>query len=203
MNIDYERMLTAARLGDGCAREDLFTTLIPRVNRMVHKSLGRSNQYPEGRLPPTLSAGDVVQDVFLGVLRDLDGLRAQTEAALMSYLSTLSRNRVIDAIRFHEARRRDRRRDHGEHDLEACEDPAAGPDEKAIAQEEIAIFRRVIASLSERNRELLYERIENRVPYCQLAEMFGLASDDSTRKFFSRAKQDLCARLRSAGCDPR
>ena len=63
--------------------------------------------------------------------------------------------------------------------------------------EQIARFHRALASFSDRDRTLLRERIENRLPFDQLATMLGFASGDSTRKAFHVAQAKLLLRLQS------
>jgi RNA polymerase sigma factor (sigma-70 family) len=197
MKPELEVTITAARSGDRAALDRVCARFYPRVARMVHRTLAQDLRGARPWLGSLFSTGDVVQEVFLSVLRDLGEFRGNSEWALMNYLATLTRNRLVDAIRFHEAARRDRRRLGEEPEaLEGYEDRDAGPEGHAIADEQAARFHDVLASFPERDRILLRERIENRVTFEQLATMLGYASGDSTRKAFHAAQARLLFRLR-------
>ena len=144
------------------------------------------------------STGDVVQEIFLSVTRDLEDIRGREEASLLHYIATLTRNRLVDAIRFYEAARRDRRRDESDgQSVDRVRERGSSPEDHAIHHEQIARFYRVLASFSERDRTLLRERIEHQRPFEELATMLGFATGDSSRKAFHVAQAKLLSRFQS------
>ena len=109
-SFEFQSALAAARNGDARALDSLFDRFYPQVKRMVHRSLTADLRDKRPWLVSAFSTGDVVQEVFRHVVRDFDSFAGTSEAAFVSYLATLIKNRLVDAIRFHEAVRRDRRR---------------------------------------------------------------------------------------------
>ena len=107
---DLAPLLAAARRDDAVAIDELFRRFYPRVQHLVHRDLSRDLRTKRPWLSSRFSTGDVVQEVFRKLLRNLNGIEADTEAAFCGYLSVVIRNRLLDAIRFHEAARRDGRR---------------------------------------------------------------------------------------------
>ena len=199
LNNDIQALIVQAQAGDSTALETLCARMYPQVERLVHQSMSRDIRGRRPWLSALFSTGDVVQEVFLGVLHDLEDIRGQSEPALLSYIATLTKNRIVDAIRFYEATRRDRRRVTEQVDcpVNPVAEPKGGPDEAAVTQEQILRFHQALASFPERDRALLRERIEHRTPFDQIAEMLGYASADSTRKAFHVAQARLLLRLKS------
>lgn len=193
----FEPLLDAARRGEEGALDALCARLYPRVQQCVHRALAADVRRNRPWLGALFSTGDVVQEVFLGVLKDIEDFRGHTEVAFVHYLATLTKNRLVDAIRFFEASRRDRRRvGHGEDVLGALEEGGGGPEELAIATEQIARFHRALSSFSERDRALLRARIEDAAAFEDISQALGYASADSARKAFHVAQAKLLARLR-------
>lgn len=194
---DFRLLFEAVRAGDDRALDILCERFYPRVRRHVHRSLARSVRRRHPWLAAMFSTGDIVQDVFLGVVADIEDVHLESEEACASFLATLTRHRLVDAIRFFEASRRDRRRDDLEPDqVDQMGQSLQGPEDAAIAREQIARFHHVLATFSARDRALLRERIENRLPFDELSNMLGYASADSTRKAFHVAQAKLLTRLR-------
>jgi RNA polymerase sigma factor (sigma-70 family) len=131
-------------------------------------------------------------------MKDIGDVRGRTEDSLLQYVATMTRNRLVDSIRFYEASRRDRRRhDARSNPLDKVQEHRGGPEEHAIHDEQIARFHHALTTFSERDRTLLRERIENQLPFDELATMLGFASGDSTRKAFHVAQARLLSRIRS------
>lgn len=198
MTLHIPTIMAAVRQGDRRVLNKLCAHLYPKVQQMVRSSMGRNN----GRNPwhrSLFSTGDIVQEVFMNVLSSLEDFRGTTEAELLSYVSTLTRNRLVDAIRFYEASRRDRRRidtESRQQDIQRVRDEQLNPESLAINHEELLRFYVALNRFTERDRNLLRERIENNREYGEIATMLGYASADSTRKAFHVAQAKLLARLR-------
>lgn len=193
-----EPLIAAAQLGDREAVNALCADLYPRVQEMVHQALGRDLRRGRPWLAAMFSTGDVVQELFLGVIRDLGEIRGRTDDALIGYIATLTRNRLVDAIRYYEASRRDgRRQEPLPGTVNLASQGSSDPAQLAIDAEEIGRFHDAIAAFPERERTLLRERLEDRRPFAELAPILGYASADSARKAFHHAQAKLLMRLRT------
>ena len=106
----FAALIAAAQDGDQAARSDALCRIYPRVQRLVHRSLQRNFRSKNPWLRPMFSTGDVVQDVFLGVLSMAPKLGGQVEEDIVRYLATSVQNRLLDIVRFHSAACRDARR---------------------------------------------------------------------------------------------
>ncbi|MCP3917204.1 MAG: sigma-70 family RNA polymerase sigma factor [bacterium] len=196
---EFQRTLAAARSGEPAALEALFERFYPPVRNMVHGTLSGDLRVQRPWLTALFSTGDIVQDVFKSVLGDLDAFKGENEHAFVGYLAMVIRNRLLDAIRFHEAARRDRRRIGASTEDVEVEHDTRTPSARAASAEQVALFCGVVASFSPREQLLLRERIENDAPYAELAERFGYPSADAARKAFYTAQARLVTRLRNAG----
>jgi RNA polymerase sigma factor (sigma-70 family) len=189
------RMLEAARTGDEQALSDLFERFYPRVQGLVHRSLASDLRLNRPWLNSLFSTGDVVQDVFQSVLRDLDGFRGQDEDAFAGYLAIIVRNRLLDSIRFHQAARRDRRRvGSAVEDVDPASS-AVGPSTQVTSAEDMARFSEALTTFPERERLLLRERLERNEQFQTLANRLGYPSADAARKAFYSAQARLLVRL--------
>lgn len=188
---------------DGVRRQELVELCerhYPRVQERVHRLLARDIRRGRPWLSAMLSTGDVVHEVFLGVVRDFDGFRGGSEHAFVAYLARLVRNRLIDSVRHHEASRRDSRRT--ERDLDAIVDPHATPGSNSAEREDAELVRAILAQFPERDRALLRGRLEDEEPFAALAKSLGYASADSARKAFAAVQARLLARLQTARESP-
>ncbi len=185
-------LLTAARAGDRGAMDELFLRFYPSVRNMVHHSLATDLRRKRPWLAAMFSTGDVVQEVFQSVIRDMEHFDGESEGAFVAYLVTLIKNRLTDAIRFHEAMRRDSRR--APHAGDSLDDQAAesrDPAEIAAAEEQLRRYTRALATLGPRERTLLRERLHGTTTFAELAQQFGYPSEDAARKAFCAAQARL------------
>lgn len=198
--MDLARLLEAARQGDQVAGNELVTRFQPAVAAAVHRHLQARLRPGQHALLRTLSTGDVVQEVFVEVLRNLDRWEGGSEAAFTALLTTLVEHRLLDLIRRSQAGRRDVRRQalSGADDLDVME-PDAGPRTLAMAREQVAIYRQVLAGFPERERVLLALRLEDGLEFAAIAERLGYRTADAVRKAFHGAEARLLLRLRQRG----
>jgi RNA polymerase sigma factor (sigma-70 family) len=141
----------------------------------------------------------MVQEVFHSLMADLDSIQARTEGAFVGYLSTVIRNRVVDSIRFHQAARRDRRRNAEEiDDLQALAGEPS-PSFQASSAEQLDAFCRALECFPERTQLLLRERLERGTPFADLAQQLGFPSADAARKALYAAQAKLLVHMRRAG----
>ncbi|MCA8953047.1 MAG: sigma-70 family RNA polymerase sigma factor [Planctomycetes bacterium] len=194
---DFQLRLAAARRGERQALDALFERFYARVQAQVHQLLVRDLRDRRPWLASMFSTGDVVQEVFVRVLRDLPEFRGESEAEFVGYLAAIMKNRLRDAVRFHEALQRDRRRVQSA-DEEA---PAARPEDPAdrlITCDELARYSDALARCSQRERELLSARFDSDgepPTFAELATRFGYPTEGAARKAFFVVKARLLARL--------
>lgn len=204
-------LFVRCRAGDIEARDELARLLLPRVSDAVHRELARDYRRHHAWLLPLFSTGDVVQDVFVAVLAD-DSLFAdfepRDEDSLVRFVTTLVRNRILDTIRYHEAQRRDPRRqvrpsaDEREGARPEIQDDEAGPGTLAVLGEQVEMFRDVLESFPERIRLLLHLRLVEERPFDEIAHELGWPSRSACNKAFLEAKARLLLRLRERGVRP-
>ena len=136
----------------------------------------------------------------------LKAVGCENEEALAQFLSAIVRNRLLDALRYHEAGRRDVRRKVEEPTMGmGAVAPAVGdptPSLAASVGEQLRVYREVLLTLPERQRMLLRLRLENEMPFAEIAEQLGHASADAARKAFRDAQARMLVKLRARGIKP-
>ncbi|MCA8943672.1 MAG: sigma-70 family RNA polymerase sigma factor [Planctomycetes bacterium] len=201
--MDLDRLQELACSGDRDAQAELIRRFYPRVQRMVHRELERDFRRQHRWLLPLFSTGDIVQEVFTGVIQSLDTFRAEDDDAFVKYLSTLVKHRLVDAVRHHEAGRRDARRQVAP---PTSVGPGAGDDPTpslaASISEQLRAFREVLDAFPERERRLLELRLVEKEPFADLADKLAFPSSDAARKAFNQAQARLVVKLRSRGIHP-
>lgn len=190
---EFPKVLAAARQGDREALDRLIAQLYPAVRDLVHASLATDLRRKRPWLTALFSTGDVVQEVFCGVIRDLDDFHSAHEGAFVNYLATMVKNRLMDTVRFHQAMRRDVRRttDIEGDDLAARSDPL----EVAELEDELRAYARALATFPQREQLLLRERLNGTQTFRELAELLGYSSEDAVRRAFHAAQARLLVRL--------
>lgn len=188
-------LLAAARQGDAAAQDRLFRRFYPRVERMVHARLARDLRTRRPWLAARFSTGDVVQEVFRSVLADLRAFAGTNEDAFAGYLAMVVRNRIIDAVRFHEASARDGRRSREALDAVTAPPESSDAAEEVAAGEELARFHAVLAEFPEREQLLLRARLGRAESFPELAQQLGYSSPTAARRAFHAAEARLALRL--------
>ena len=192
----FPRLLERAREGDAVAMEALFERFYPTVRRLVHASLSRDVRVGRPWLHSRFSTGDVVQEVFRSLLKNLASFRGRTEDAFCGYLAMVVRNRLVDAVRFHEAAQRDGRRTAGE-EPEGDETPATDERlEDDPGDEEVDLFLELLATFDEREQLLLRGRLEQDVSFRALAEQLGYSSRSAAQRRFYAAQAKIAVLMR-------
>ncbi|MCA8977132.1 MAG: sigma-70 family RNA polymerase sigma factor [Planctomycetes bacterium] len=200
--MDLARTLDLARAGDATAQNDLIAHFYQRTAAMVHRQLQARLRPQQHAMLRQLSTGDVVQEVFVEVLRGLDRWDGDSEEAFTALLATLVEHRIVDQIRRSQAARRDVRRhgDAGPATVGAVT-PQHGPGTMAASNEELTIYRSVLDTFTERERALLSLRLEDGLEFAALAERLAYPSPDAARKAFHTAEARLLLRLRQRGIE--
>jgi RNA polymerase sigma-70 factor (ECF subfamily) len=172
-------LVSAARAGDRSA----FGLLYDRYARMVHGIL-------LCRVPPR-DVDDLVQEVFLLVLRQLPSLRDISRFA--AWLSTITRNRANDYYR--KASRVDRATD------PASEEQAETRTNDHTAEQDAAMTLAVLRTLPETYRESLTLRLVEGMTGPEIAERLGL-THGSVRVNLHRGMHMLREKLRENAQNP-
>lgn len=197
---DLPDLLARVRAGDRDAQDLLVRRFLGRVQALVHRELQRRLRPQQHALLRQLSTGDVVQEVFVEVLQGVDKWQGEREEAFVTLLATLVEHRLLDQVRKSQAGCRDVRRvgDAGPATVGAA---ASGrsPATLAGSNEQMAIYREVLAGFDERERALLTLRLEDGLEFAELAERLGWATPDAARKAFHLVQAKLLLRLRQRG----
>ncbi|MBL9076089.1 MAG: sigma-70 family RNA polymerase sigma factor [Planctomycetes bacterium] len=198
----FRDLLDRARAGDAAARDHLFERIYPRLERIARWQMACEVRQRRPWLAAQFATGDVVQDVCQRVLADLPSFQADSERALVAYLAVAVRNRMTDALRFHEALRRDCRRAAPDLDELELRAPSPGPATHALQADLAATFWRLAARLSAREQQLLRQRIEDEDTFDAIARDLAFPSADAARKAFYAVQARLLVLLRQAGIEP-
>ena len=176
--------------------EELCERHYERVRQRVHRLLAIDLRRGRPWLAAIMSTGDIVHEVFLGVVRDFGGFRGKSEQAFVAYLARMVRNRLIDTVRHHEASRRDARL--AQRDVVDLAGPEPSPHAALANSEDAEMLNNILAGFVERDRMLLRGRLEDKESFAVLAKALGYASADSARKAFASVQAKLLARLQTA-----
>jgi RNA polymerase sigma factor (sigma-70 family) len=201
--MDLPQLLAAARAGSAEACNEVVQRYQARVAGLVHHHIAtrlRPHQHAVLRL---LSTGDIVQDVFVEVLRGLDRWDGDAEEPFVALLATLVEHRLLDQVRRSQAGRRDVRREHACGPATAgIADDDRGPATIAMSREQVGIYREVLATFPERERALLTLRLEDTCEFEAIAQRLAYPSGDAARKAFHSTQARLLLRLRQRGVAP-
>lgn len=206
MNIDWDELqpvIVAAAAGDRLAQEQVVTTCLPEVRALVHRELQQDFRLRHRWILPLFSTQDVVHEVLAAVVQDLADTQFAGAAPFCAYLGTLVRHRLLDAVRFHEAARRDGRKQVGEPTAGmaavAADRREATPTLAASLGERASLVRDALGELPERHRRLLEMRLLEDATFPQIREALGYASDETARQACLDAQAKLLVKLRVRG----
>jgi RNA polymerase sigma factor (sigma-70 family) len=200
---ELQRLIRQSVGGDAEAAQALIERFYPRTQQIVHRQLEQDFRRRHRWILPLFSTRDVVHDVFAEVVAGLDeSADFPSEAAFVAYLTTMVRNRLLDAVRYHEAGKRDARR-HVPDPSQLLEHAGqAGEEAPALAAqlaEQAAVLDEVLGEFNERHKALLTLRIVDNETYPVIAEKLGYASAETARQSFLDAQAKLLVKLRARG----
>ena len=200
-------LLEAVVEGDQEAQGALIATYYPQVQAIVHRKLEADFRKNHRWILPLFSTRDVVQDVFRSVVQGLDETSFESEQAFVGYLGAVVRNRLLDAVRFHEAARRDVRRkaetpEQGLDVLREATRSDAAPPFAAELAEQSHLVRAAMDELPERQRLLLELRTIEGKSFPEIADELGYSSAESCRQSHVAAQAKLLVKLRAKGVRP-
>jgi RNA polymerase sigma factor (sigma-70 family) len=192
----FRTTLQRAKQGDPAALDALSRRFYPAVERLVHHRLATDLRQGRPWLSARFSTADVVQDVFEGVLRDLGTFLGESEEAFTGYLLVVVRNRIVDAVRFHEAAQRDGRRMHALGDDYDGESRERDPASSVMASEGLDRLHAALAGFDAREQHLLRARLDGLASFKELAAQLGYGSDSAARRAYYDAQARLALRLK-------
>lgn len=193
--LPFLELLVLSGQGDEPALNELFRRFYPVVQTMVHRRLAIETRLKRPWLLARFSTGDVVQEVFRSVLRDLKSFEGRSEDAFAGYLAMIVRNRIVDSVRFHHAGQRDRRRAVDESAAEQRGTDNHDPADLVEMDEEAELYLVALQSFPERERLLLRARFEKTHSFDALAHQLGYSSSFAARRAFFKAQAQLTQRL--------
>jgi RNA polymerase sigma factor (sigma-70 family) len=195
----FADLLSRASRNEPSAIDELVAAFYPRVRAIAHCQIEQQVGKDAMGLLALFSTADIVQEAFVAALRELPRFRGSAESELVAWLAALVHNRVVDAIRYHLAQRRDRRRHTGDADgaLAASREPT--PSQAMAAGERATRQARLLANLSDHERDLLQARLVDELPWEAIANALGFPSADAARFAFRRLQARLMLQLARAG----
>ena len=185
-------LLARARAGDREALGELVTRYQEPLLRVVRIRLGPG-------MRRWLESGDIVQETFQALLRDLGRLELEHGEDLVQWLARVATNRIRDQHDRMRAQKRDPEREHALEDAaESQSAPAPGlvtgiaaadtaPPDGAMRREVRAILDEAIASLSQEYREAIVLRDYCGASWEQVARDLGRESVHAAQQLHQRA----------------
>jgi RNA polymerase sigma factor (sigma-70 family) len=200
---ELQPAIVAAAAGDAAAQERVVAACYASVKARVHQELEQDLRKRHRWILPLFSTHDVVHEVLAAVVKDLADTQFAGPEPFFAYLGTLVRHRLLDAVRFHEAARRDGRRQEDEPTVGlaavAADAREATPTLAASLVERAGLVRDALAELPERHRRLLEMRLLEDATFPQIRDALGYASDETARQAFHDAQARLLVKLRVRG----
>lgn len=157
--------------------EAIFTRYYPLVYQLAYRCVGRSDE-----------AEDITQEVFLRYYRMPP--HATSEAEQRAWLCRVATNLGLNAIRAHQ-RRLSREEQVGDMIRRSTPDEEAqqNPEQHALAGEQAALVRAVLAELPERQQAYLLLRSIG-LSYAEIAQATGVATA-SVGALLARAEREF------------
>jgi len=161
---------------------------------LIVSYLPRLKEFAERHLPAAarsgLGADDVVQDVVMKGIRQRHRFEFRHDEALMAYLRTSIRHRIVD-----ELRKAQRQPTLGSSRFHEPVYRGASPLGQVIARSHARRYRRALAALRDRDRRLIELRIDHGLSYEEIAARLGMRSESAVRMALRRALDRLDAKV--------
>lgn len=137
---------------------DDVTTLIRRAksydqlafSELYRRTVGPVFRYLSARVNRVEEAEEITQDVFVAALNGIQGLRAEDEAGLLSWLFQIARNKLADRLR-----QRYRQPLLPLDEADELPDEQLQPEQAAAMREDQAEVREALAGLTAEQREVI------------------------------------------------
>jgi RNA polymerase sigma factor (sigma-70 family) len=162
-----------------------FPEFDPEMTALLERCLPRLQRWATGRMPNAIRSmndtGDIVQDAVISSLRQLDRTQITTDGALLAYLRTAVKNRIIDQHRRHK-----RRPVRIEIPIDVPADETS-PVDTLIGVEAMDRYELAVNSLGEKDRQLVLLHVEFGMTHPELAEAMQLNTPNAARSAVIRA----------------
>ena len=177
-------LLDRAKQGDGKARDALYRRYLPRLQR-----------WARGRLPSrargTLETDDLVQETLLKTLARDEPFDPEHSGAFLGYVRRAVSNRIIDEIRKVE------RRPVAEETASGVADPGPSPLDGLLDSEKVELYEKAFAALKLEDQAAITARLEDGLPYEEIARELGKSTPDAARMAVSRALVRLAQEMKT------
>ncbi|MBI5850574.1 MAG: sigma-70 family RNA polymerase sigma factor [Planctomycetes bacterium] len=174
---DWRALVARCRAGERAAQDEIVRLFQDRVRARVHKELQDDFRKHHAWMLALFSTRDVVQDVLCAVVSALGSGDFGDEDAFAGYLATMARNRLLDAVRHHEAQKRDARREVRNVDPELVrarsDQDLPTPALAAQLAEQAGLVNEVLDALDPRRRALITLRLVDEKTYPVIAQELG------------------------------
>ncbi len=190
-------LVRRAQKGEDEALNDLIDRYYERVRKIVRVRLGKP-------LRNYVESGDILQETFAAAVTAFNRFEMREESSLIHWLSKIAENQIKAAADYHNAQKRDRRKDkplRGPEDSRSgVFEPAADvklPLEELQQEEELEDIDHCLEQMREEYREVILHRDYMRAPWETVAERLGSPSPDAARMLYARAITELSTRVHS------
>jgi len=184
-------LVNRAQAGDLDAYNRLFERYYERVLHIVRIRLGpRMRSYVE--------AEDILQETFIAAVNTFERFEMRNESSLVNWLAKMAEHKIKEAVDYHHAQKRDRRRDralvHVRNAMASGSlhfDPPAQvklPVQQVEENELKRVMEECLAELSDDHKEVIVLRLYAKGSWAWVAEQMGRPTDGAARELFRRAK---------------
>ena len=183
------------RAGDPAALEELIEHYYPRIERMIRVRLGAT-------LAARTTVADVVQDVFVRLLKDLDQFEPREDARWIDWIARLVQNELSNQMRRERTLKRsepevDRRRGSTASRTSFSVPAETSGVPSKVARDELArIVDECLTQLPEVHREVILLRDYAGADWKDIAEKLQRPSPEACQELYRRARNDLGDRVR-------
>lgn len=157
-------------------RDDEFSTWLKRAQRLDHQAWDRLYEfafpqvyrYVASKIGGGPDAEDVTEEVFLGALQGVAGLRAADKAGFLAWLFQIARHKLADRLR-----RQYRRPTEPLDDEIEIEDADLTPEEQSLRQDERVAVRAALAELTPEQQEVVVMKFSLGYDNARVAAILG------------------------------
>ena len=182
-------LLAGVRSGRRSALQQLLERHRPTFERNAQALVG-------AQLKARVRLSDLLQSTFLAVVASSPDFQGEDETAFVRWVTRILENNVRDAARYHQAARRDRRRETSDQELAllGLRSRGAGPETQAILSEELLQVSRALQRLPDDYRKIILFRLTRGGTHEDAARAMG-RSNGATRVLLARARAALLVEL--------
>ena len=189
---DDADLIAAARAGDAAANDELFRRHLPALRAYLRARGDAAFRARE-------DVSDIVQSACLAAFANLHQFEWRGVGSFRAWLCALAENVVRNHRHYHEAEKRDPRREQARDDssdarLSEAYASIVTPSQHAGARERIRRFEEVLDSIPTEHRDVVVMSRILGLPHAEIALRLG-KSEVAVRTMLSRALVHLASRL--------